>query len=208
MRDDHFQPEPIRGLPQALPPGEKILWQGAPNWWGLARDALLIRWIIGYFGLLAIWRAVIRMGETGWIGAAQHTLPLILAGVIAVGLMAAIAWSQARATVYTITNRRLVMRIGVALTLAINLPFSRVGAVDLQVRRDGTGTIALRLTGGKVPGYLACWPHVRPWRMAQVQPALRSIPDAAGVATLLSKALRAELSVDQTMDALPAVAAE
>ncbi|HBB55427.1 MAG TPA: phosphopantetheine adenylyltransferase, partial [Hyphomonadaceae bacterium] len=31
-----FDFEPVRGLPEALPAGEAILWQGAPSAWGLA----------------------------------------------------------------------------------------------------------------------------------------------------------------------------
>ena len=36
---------------------------------------------------------------------------------------------NARATVYTITTRRLVMRIGVALPTTFNLPFKQIGEV-------------------------------------------------------------------------------
>ena len=42
MPDDDYHVEPVRGLPQSLPEGEELLWQGAPSTWALARDALLI----------------------------------------------------------------------------------------------------------------------------------------------------------------------
>ena len=29
---DDFDFEPVRGLPQVLPEGERLLWQGAPRW--------------------------------------------------------------------------------------------------------------------------------------------------------------------------------
>ena len=42
------------------------------------------------------------------------------------------AWLSARNTVYTITDRRVVMRIGIVLTLTFNLPFKRIAAAGLQ----------------------------------------------------------------------------
>jgi len=32
-----YEYEPVPGLPQRLPQGERILWQGAPDWQTLAR---------------------------------------------------------------------------------------------------------------------------------------------------------------------------
>ena len=37
---DDFDFEPVRGLPQLLPKGERMLWQGAPRWQDLARSML------------------------------------------------------------------------------------------------------------------------------------------------------------------------
>ena len=31
--------EPVHGLPEKLPAGEKILWQGSPDWKTLANEA-------------------------------------------------------------------------------------------------------------------------------------------------------------------------
>lgn len=187
MDHDDFQMEPVRGLPETLPPGERILWQGAPDPWALARDALLLRWIAGYFGALLAWRVIARGPIEGWAEALSGSLPLLILGTLACGLVYGFARLQARASVYTITNRRVAMRIGVALTLTLNLPFSRIASADLALRRDGTGTIALEPTGGRRLGYLVCWPHVRPWHMSHTQPALRAIPDAAAVARLLAE---------------------
>ena len=33
--------EAARGLPELLPAGERVLWQGSPDWRGLAREAEL-----------------------------------------------------------------------------------------------------------------------------------------------------------------------
>ncbi|MFM7692363.1 MAG: hypothetical protein ACKPAC_23350, partial [Alphaproteobacteria bacterium] len=41
--------EPIPGLPEALPEGEVLLWQGAPAWTEIAQRVFLIRWVMAYF---------------------------------------------------------------------------------------------------------------------------------------------------------------
>ena len=207
MADDGYHVEPVYGLPQSLPEGEKILWQGAPRTWALARDALLLRWVVAYFVALVLWRIVARGPNEGWMRAAGDAVPLVLLGLLASGLILAVAWAQARATVYTITNHRVAMRSGVALTLTVNLPFSHIAAADLDLRRDGTGTIALVPEGGPRLGYLVLWPNMRPWRMAHPQPALRCIPDAAKVAKLLAAQVRPE-GAARTVPQTAAVAAE
>ena len=53
MSKDDFAVEPIEGLPELLPKGEVILWQGRPNWLRLTIESLNLWWVIGYFGLLA-----------------------------------------------------------------------------------------------------------------------------------------------------------
>jgi hypothetical protein len=103
------------------------------------------------------------------------------------------------------------MRIGVALTVTLNLPFRQIGAANLAVKPNGTGTIALQTLGDTRISYLVCWPHVRPWHINRTQPALRAIPDAARVAHLLAEAAETRLNqpiVTQTITPAHAVAAE
>ena len=58
MSHDDFQTEPLPGLPELPPAGELILWQGKPDWRALATQALNVKWVAGYFGLLAAWRGI------------------------------------------------------------------------------------------------------------------------------------------------------
>lgn len=211
MPHDDFAVEPVRGLPEALPRGEEILWQGQPDWWALAKEALAVRWVAGYFVAFAVWRAVVAGATLPFWEAVRTGSPFLVMGAVACLLLVAIAWAQAKATVYTITNRRVAMRIGAALTITLNLPFKWIGAASLDLRRGGTGTIALRLIGSTRLSYLNTWPHVRPWRMAQTEPALRCIPDAARVARLLAEAAETRLAepvIERTGPAPAAVAAE
>lgn len=187
---DDFHVEPVRGLPELPPQGEHILWQGAPDWRALARDALALRWVAGYFVLLAAWRGSVIGADGGLAMGIKATVPYLGMGVVACLILAGIAFVLARTTVYTITNRRVALRIGAALTVTLNVPFTMLGSADLSRRADGTGTIALDLLGTTQVSYLVCWPHVRPWRMSRTQPALRSIPNVDEVAGILAEAAR------------------
>lgn len=188
MNEHEF--EPIRGLPEALPQGEHILWQGAPAWRPLAIRALHVRLVLAYFALLSLW----SVGVDLWSGVPAGEALLIAARLVPVALMAAgllalYAWLAHRCTVYTITNRRVVMRYGVALPMTLNLPYAIIESAALRTFRDGSGDIPLVLNQKDRVSYFALWPNVRPWRSAKPQPMLRCVPEAAKVADILGKAL-------------------
>ena len=204
MHDD-FATEPVKGLPERPPEGEDILWQGRPKTWALARDALALYWVAGYFVLLAGWRIVVG-GADGSYELSPAT-PYLILGALACAILLGIAFMQARAPVYIITSRRVSMRIGAALILYYNLPFTQIGNANLDLRRDGTGTIALQLMGDDRLSYMMTWPHVRPWRMTRTEPALRCIPDAAKVSKILAEAAETRVSVPQVTRNAPADAA-
>lgn len=170
--------EPVPGLPEALPAGEQIRWQGSPDWKALARDAFHVRLVAAYFAILAGWSLA--------TGAMTGAIITLIAGSAGVGLLAGLALLSSRSTIYTITDRRVVMRFGIALPKCINLPMVRIAAADLAVRPDGIGDIPLRLSGTHRLGWLALWPHARPWRIGAPEPMLRAVPEAARVADLLT----------------------
>ncbi len=183
--------EPVRGLPGVPPEGEQILWQGAPSWRRLARDAFHTRKIAVYFGLLVAWRAAAALsaGEPAW-EAAVSVGRIAALGAVAVGILAGMAWLHGRATVYTITSQRVVIRFGVALTMAVNVPFRSLRSVALKTHPDGTGNIPLAVSDANRVGYLMMWPHARPWRFgAQCEPMLRAVPDVQAVAETLTRAI-------------------
>lgn len=190
MREYDF--EPIRGLPEQLPPGEEILWQGSPRWQALARRAFHVRKIAFYFGVLAVlplaWDLASHSTVTLASGVQRVTWILALAAV-SIGALSLLAWAMARSTLYTITNRRVVMRFGVALPMIMNLPFKQVRSAGLRLYDEAVGDIPLRLSDKAKPSYVVFWPHVRPWAFSPVEPMLRAIPDAERVAGLLADAL-------------------
>jgi len=194
MSHDDFNFEPIRGLPEKLPEGEHILWQGAPDPRRLAREALGVRWVAAYFILLAVWRVGVSSTEVPFGAAILYGVPFILSGVVACAILYGIAYVQAKSTVYTLTNKRVAMRIGAALTMTLNLPYTWIGTAKLDLKPSGHGTLAFELIGDTRISYLMSWPHVRPWRMARTQPALRCIPDAQNVAQIFAEAAETRIA--------------
>jgi hypothetical protein len=117
-------------------------------------------------------------------------LALTLAsGLAGTGLLLLLAFLFARATIYTITTRRLVIRSGVALPLCVNLPMAEIETARLNARADGSGDIALATRARSRAGYFLLWPHVRPWKFGRPEPMLRGLADVRPVADLLARAM-------------------
>jgi len=195
---------PVEGLPAVLPRGETLLWQGRPCWMTFARTALFGDWVAAYFAALVIWRVAdgVMAGAPADV-IAVRAAALAVAGALALAVIGLLGWLSARATTYSITNRRVAMKIGVALIVIANVPFKRIASADLKPRGGGRGDIALRIGGGDRFAYLVLWPHARPWRLRQPQPMLRAVPDAAKVASTLGQALRSyqqEFGIDAPVD--------
>ena len=187
---EDFGYEPLPGLPQLLPPGERVLWQGRPQWFAFARHAFHLLPLSLYFVLLAAWRlvATIEDGGTAQDIALAALWPIGLGGIVVL-VAGLVGWYAARTTRYTITNRRVVFRIGIALTVSVNLPFNVVSAAALRRHRDGTGDITLAIARPARIAWLMFWPHVRPWRIRTPQPMLRNVAEPERVAQILARAL-------------------
>jgi hypothetical protein len=200
-----FAFEPVHGLPENLPPGEALRWQGAPSWRVLARRAFYARTVAFYFGLLILLRLFYMLSSgSGLKEAVLAALWLALLGALAVGILTLLAWLYSRSTVYSITDRRVVIRFGVALPMAVNIPFKIIESAGLRTYPDGSGDIPLVLGGGQKVNYVIMWPNVRPWRFTNAQPMLRGITDAAKAAEILTEALRsatAEMASEAEQDA-------
>lgn len=186
--------EPVPGLPENLPEGESLLWQGAPTSRSFARHAFHIRGVAAYFALLATW----HLAE-GWStdprDAALGMLRLLALGAVPVVVLLGLGKLAARTTLYSITNRRIVMRVGVALPMTVNIPFTGIRSADLRLYGDGTGDILLRLLPGFRISYFVLWPHLRMWRVSNPEPVLRSLRDAESAAKVLSRALSASAAM-------------
>lgn len=181
--------EAAYGLPERLPQGESILWQGAPDFYNLAVRVFHVRKVAIYFAALVAVRGIF-LSSSGANLMATITGMLISSALALTALAALItlAWLTARTTAYTLTDQRVVMRIGIVLTLTFNLPFKRIETAGLLLTAKGFGDIPLALSGGDRIGWLNLWPHARAWQIAKPEPMLRCIPDAKAVARSLQTA--------------------
>jgi putative photosynthetic complex assembly protein len=206
MQEHDYEPTP--GLPQALPRDERLLWQGKPDARSLLLGTFHARKLVVYFAALLGLRIAMQLADGVPFA---ETLPgaagLAVLAAVAIGLLTLYSGLVARASVFTITNRRVVIRCGVALPLTVNLPFSRVDAVDVRERSDGSGEVAILPEGNSRVSYLLLWPMVKPWRFMRVRPVLRGIPQVAGVAEILAEAIAQDTatapSVAETSAARP-----
>ncbi|MBS0374651.1 MAG: PH domain-containing protein [Proteobacteria bacterium] len=187
-------------LPQPLPPGERVLWQGRPRWQSLAVHGYHLRKVSAYLALMVAVRGIELATDpaASTATAARGTATAALLALTAIGLIALLAYLSARAALFTLTSRRVLLRHGVALSMTLNLPLRTLESADLAQHRDGTGSIALRLPPAERVGYLLNWPFVRPSRLAHPEPLLRDLPDAPRLAGLLAGALSATLSVRES----------
>lgn len=194
MSDHDFDFESQPGLPAPLPKGETLLWQGKPDTRALSREAFKINWVFGYLLVIALWRGAAAFADGGFAQSFAVFLPYLVLALAAYGVIYAMAWASARATIYSITSARVILRIGAALQVTYTVPFVRVANASAAMRPDGTGTIALELTEGAQLSYLVLWPHLRPGFARKVQPAFRCIPDAARVARILADAAQTRVN--------------
>lgn len=201
----HFPPgipehdsEPVLGLPESLPKGETILWQGQPNWRQVALRIVHIRSVVFYFGLL-----LALQGYAAWTES-QSTAHVLISlakalpfALLALGGFVYLAWCVGKNAMYTITNQRIVMRIGIALTITYNIPFSRIVSADFLKRADGSGDITLRLKSDDKIAWLNLWPHARPWHLIHPQPSFRCLDQVESVAKILTQAWQVDQSSAQ-----------
>lgn len=190
MNEFEFEAEP--GLPAQLPAGERVLWRGQPQWWPFARSAFHARFLIGYFGVLVSCQALGMVFEgSSTVHVVASAVWMLTLATVALALALGLGVIYSRTTVYTVTDRRVVLRFGVAVPMAVNLPFSVIDGAALKLAADGCGDIALRITPSQRVGVIQMWPCVQAWRLLSPRPVLRAVPEAAKVAALLGDALAA-----------------
>ncbi len=194
--------EPEYGLPEKLPQDERILWQGSPDTGLVFKHVFHARGLAIYFALILLARAGQQYADSG--SAAQALAAAVwLAPIFGLGLLLfwAMAYLVAKTTVYTLTSRRVAMRIGIVLNLTLNLPLSRMQAALVRpltkrsTDEDGPGEIALILHAEDKVAYPHLWPHARPWHFANPQPMFRALPAVKGLGQLLTQAWQANQPV-------------
>lgn len=181
--------EAALGLPEPLPSGEKILWQGAPSWFVLSLRAFHLRKIGIYFlCMIALqWFYLINGAATSAEIFTALVKSMLIAG-LGLSMLGAVVWFSTKTTMYTITDKRVIMRIGIVLTLTFNLPHQRIASASIKSYKGGSGDIALSLYPSDRIAWLHLWPHARPWKVGQPEPALRCIEQVEKVGSILMSA--------------------
>ena len=87
---------------------------------------------------------------------------------------------------YSITDKRVVMRIGIVLNLSLNIPFSKIATAELKAYSDKSGDISLNLVPDNKIAYLHLWPHCRPWFFSSPRPRLSCLKDVEVIASCLT----------------------
>lgn len=185
---DELEDAQLRDLPE----GEKLVWRGAPAPGRFRNQIFALKWVGAYFLALIAWRVVDGLADgASWGAAIGAAVPLALMAAVFFMIVLVIAHVLRAGSWYAITNRRLIMQIGAALPITLNIPLEFVEGVAVNRRRDGSGDIAVELTKGQGFSYLMLWPHARPWRFKHPHPALRCLIDVDAAATELNLALEA-----------------
>ncbi|MET0220913.1 MAG: photosynthetic complex putative assembly protein PuhB [Tardiphaga sp.] len=193
FRDSQFKdsrPDTSLGtLPGPLPAGERLIWQGKPSVRGLALRAFHVRELPLYFGAFLAWRLwTLQASGAPLADYAWALLWIAVPALISALVLTGLAWLFARASTYTVTNKRVLLQFGVALPVTMNIPLGKIAGAALKTYRDGSGDIPLKLANERV-SHLLLWPHVRPWKLIVSEPMLRAVPDVAVAAAKLAQVL-------------------
>jgi hypothetical protein len=178
--------EAAPGLPSTLPQGERIVWQGSPDWQQLAIHAFHVRKIAIYFALMVGIQLTHLWGEG--LEGRELMVPIVVSAslaMLALALLTTCAWFAGKSSLYTFTNKRVVMRIGIVLTLTFNLPYRRIAGASSKDCQEGCQDIALELYPEDRIGWAHLWPHQKAWHVKQPQPTLRCVPNGEAVSALL-----------------------
>ncbi|PPQ38233.1 PH domain-containing protein [Rhodoblastus acidophilus] len=187
-------------LPSDIPPGERVLWCGAAESKSLWRRAYRADWVMIWFGLATAWTFVSTYADEGAQKALLTAGTTLVIGAAGLAILGLLAWLSARATLYVITERRVVIRSGVALPIFVNLPFTRIVAANVRVFGDETGDVSVTLAEGQNVSYFALWPSARPFKFVDPEPTLRCVSQARSVAEILSGALKAASDLSSAKD--------
>ena len=182
--------ERIRGIDHPLPPGERVRWQGSPNVGLLAAHAFHVRAVLVYFIVVVGFWSVRYVGEIPRTQLVTMFLAqATMAGAVVVGVFL-LAWAVSATSIYAITDRRVVIKTGIAFPMTINVPLKVIESAALKRYRDGTGEIAITLEGHDRLAFLALWPHARPWHFKAPQPSLRALTSPDEVGKILQQAVQ------------------
>jgi hypothetical protein len=169
-----------------LPPGETLLWTGQPKPFGFVYRAFHLKALAAYFAL------IVGFTTVGTLASDTEAYVLLgsLAWQLSMGAAVLLIFSllghfYAKSTIYALTNKRFVIRSGLALPSVIAIPITKIQSAGIQMYSDKTGDIVLVPEKGLKVYWLLLWPSVRTFEWSRVQPMLRAIEKPEVVAEML-----------------------
>ena len=178
--------EPTFGFPESLPVSEKVLWQGSPCAWLIARRIFFLPHLFLYFLILSFLTLTVNSDVLTLKDLLVKFLSYMSLGMVAIFLLLAISYLISSTTVYSITDKRVVMRIGIVLNLSLNIPVSKIQTAAFKAYPDKSGDISLNLVPENKIAYLHLWPHCRPWFFSSPRPRLSCLKDVEVAACCLA----------------------
>ncbi len=200
-----IQPDMIpQGLPDHLPEGERLIWQGRPDWRRLAVDAFHIRKVVIYFIILIVGQGAWKFANGASLHDALQAVPLMAGlGAVACAILLGFAYASARTTYYTLTSKRVLMKVGIALPVIINLPLRQIDGISFALTGKDCGTICFKTSGETRLAYLLLWPHAKPWNFNKPLPAFRDIAKVEEVASRLALTIGGQMPVQERHYEIP-----
>jgi len=160
---------------KSIPEGERLCWVGKPNWISFGFHVFGIKYLLLYFIISAFYAiSQIELGFSfgSFIG---EYISFVVSGIIAGLILFLLSYFSAQHTCYVITEKRLVIRTGIALVFFLNVPLKNVISIDKQSLFYGYGNLSFKPQSKKRIPYFSCWPSVRSGSFWEPIPAFRSI---------------------------------
>jgi hypothetical protein len=172
---------------KSIPLGEKIYWNGKPNWKSFGYHAFGVKYFSIYFFVCALY-SVSQIDSSFSFGAFFiKYAPYLISGILAGMILLFLAYLSARHTCYVITEKRIVIRTGVALVFLLNMPLKNILSIDMKALTKGQGNVIFKVQSKKRIPYLSCWPSVKSGSFLEPIPAFRSIRDIEKIGKLISE---------------------
>ena len=170
-----------------IPDGEKIYWSGMPNWRSFGYHAFGIKYLIFYLIFCAFYSVTQINGGFNFSTFFGKYLPFIISGLFAGMMLFFLAYVAASHTCYVLTEKRIVIKTGVALVFLLNLPLKNVVSIDKKTLAQGRGNLSFKAQSKKRIPFLSCWPSVRGGSFFEPIPTFRSIANIDYIGTLVGE---------------------
>lgn len=129
---------------------ERILWQGKPDKraYVLRGSLVLIPFSILWLVLVISWISIMAINNTSWLSQIRAIIVLLIGFYLAFGRMW-VAAKDADNSLYTVTDRRIIIRTGSFHPYTTEIPLTDIRSVRLIRFASGIGSIRIETSQGR-----------------------------------------------------------